>query len=107
MHFPLPLCVISFATLGALLAPIVHVDRLLWTYLIVFSSLCLAWYCFDDLKGHPLYTRIPDNQLKILRWAGLVFSLAGGVHLALAINLVLLLCIPSLADVILAYSKDC
>ena len=106
MHFPLPLCMISFATLGALLAPIVHVDRLLWTYLIVFSSLCLASYCFDELKGHPLHTRIPDRQLKILGWAGLVFSLAGGVYLALEINLALLLWIPPSVFVILAYNKE-
>jgi len=106
MHFPLPLCMISFATLGALLAPIVHVDRLLWTYLIVFSSLCLASYCFDELKGHPLHTKIPDRQLKILGWAGLVFSLAGGVYLALEINLALLLWIPPSVFVILAYNKE-
>lgn len=78
----------------------------MWTYLIVFSSLCLASYCFGELKGHPLHTKIPDGQLKILGWAGLVFSLAGGVYLALQVNLALLLWIPPSVFVILAYNKE-
>lgn len=29
MHYPLPLCVFSFATLDAIIAPTFHLDRLL------------------------------------------------------------------------------
>ena len=66
MHFPLSLCMISFATLGAVLAPLVYFDRLLWTYVIVFGSLYLASYSFDELKGRPLRTTIPESQLRLL-----------------------------------------
>ena len=45
---------ISFATLGAVLAPLVHFDQLSWTHIIVFGSLCLVSYSFDELKGRPL-----------------------------------------------------
>ncbi len=90
MHFPLPLCVFSFATLGALIAPTLHLDRLLWTWLAVFTSLCLASYGFDELRGRPLRTTIPEFQLRLLGWAGLAVAFATGVYLATTIDLRLL-----------------
>src|SRR2546425_4844933 len=74
MHFPLPLCMISFATVSAVLAPIVHFDRLLITYVIVFGSLCLASVSFDELKGRPLRTNNPREPTSV---AGMsLFTLA-------------------------------
>ncbi len=106
MHFPLPLCMLSFATLGAVLAPIVHVDRLLWTYIIVFGSLCLASYSFDELEGRPLRTTIPEEQLRILGWAGISISFLGGLYLAWTISPILLAWIPPSAFVVLTYNKE-
>ncbi len=106
MHFPLPLCVFSFATLGAIVAPRVYFDRLLWTYLAVFAGLCLASYSFDELKGRPLRTTIPEAQLRALGWAGLVVSLLVGVYLAATISVVLLAWIPPSVFIILAYNKE-
>ncbi|HZY93944.1 MAG TPA: hypothetical protein VFE98_03670 [Candidatus Bathyarchaeia archaeon] len=106
MHFPLPLCVISFATLGAVIAPTVYLDRLVWTYLIVFTSLCLASYSFDELKGRPLRTRIPERELQVLGWAGLVFSLLAGFYLAYRISPVLLAWIPPSVLVIVGYNQE-
>ena len=74
MHFPLPLCVFSFATLGAVISPIIYLDRLLWTYLIVFTNLCLASYSFDELRGRPLHTTIPESHLRALGWTGVAVS---------------------------------
>jgi len=59
--FRCPLCMISFTTLGAVLARIVHFDRLLITYVIVFGSRCLASYSFDELKRRPLRTINPPR----------------------------------------------
>ncbi len=106
MHFPLPLCVFSFTTLGAGISPVVHVDRLLWTYLAVFASLCLASYCFDELKGRPLHTTIPRIQLLLLGWAGLIISLSSGLYLAFTISPVLLAWIPPSVFAILAYNME-
>ena len=106
MHFPLPLCVFSFATLGAILAPTIHLDRLFWTYLIVFTSLCLASYSFDELTGRPWQTHIPEGQLRLLGWAGLAVSLLGGIYLAVTVNLALLLWIPPSVFVIMAYNQE-
>ncbi len=106
MHFPLPLCVFSFATLGAVIAPRVYIDRLLWAYLAVFASLCLASYSFDELKGRPLRTTIPEGQLKTLGWSGLAASVLTGVYLAATINVALLAWIPPSAFIILAYNKE-
>lgn len=106
MHFPLPLCVLSFTTLGALLAPSVNLTRLAWTYLIVFASLCLASYSFDELKGRPLHTKIPENELRILGWTGLLLSLLGGLYLAATISLSLLAWIPPSALIVVGYNKE-
>ena len=106
MHFPLPLCVFSFATLGAIISPIVHYDRLLWTYLAVFTSLCLASYSFDEQKSRPLHTTIPEAQLRALGWAGLAISLLTGFYLALTINPILLAWIPPSAFIILVYNME-
>ncbi len=106
MHFPLPLCVFSFATLGAIIAPVFHLDRLLWTWLAVFTSLCLASYSFDELKGRPLLTTIPEAWLRLLGWTGLVVALSTGVYLALTVNLRLLAWIPPSVFVILVYNLE-
>ena len=106
MHFPLPLCVLSFATLGALLAPVVHLDRLAWTYVIVFGSLCLSSYSFDELKGRPLRTTIPQRELEILGLTGVLVSLRGGLYLALTVSPIILAWIPPTAFVVLAYNNE-
>ncbi len=108
MHFPLPLCVFSFATLGAIIAPAVdfHFDRLLWTYLAVFTSLCLASYSFDELKDRPLRTIIPEWQLRVLGWTGLAVSLFAGLYLAATVNLILLAWIPPSVFIILSYNSE-
>ncbi len=106
MHFPLPLCVLSFATLGALLAPAVHFDRLAWTYVIVFGSLCLSSYSFDELKGRPLRTTIPEGQLRTLGSIGMGVSLLGGGYLASTVSLLLLAWIPPTAFTVLAYNLE-
>ena len=106
MHFPLPLCVFSFATLGAIISPIIYLDRLLWTYLIVFTSLCLASYSFDELKGRPLHTTIPENHLRALGWTGIVVSVLAGIYLAITVSPVLLAWIPPSGFVILAYNME-
>ncbi len=106
MHFPLPLCVFSFATLGAIIAPVVHFDRLVWTYLAVFASLCLASYSFDELRGRPLRTTIPEGQLRVLGWAGLAVSFVAGLYLAATVNWILLAWIPPSVFIILSYNKE-
>lgn len=106
MHFPLPLCVFSFATMGAVISPIVYLDRLLWTYLIVFASLCLASYSFDELKGRPLHTTIPENHLRALGWTGIAVSVLAGIYLTLTVSPILLVWIPPSAFVILAYNME-
>ncbi len=106
MHFPLPLCMLSFATLGALLAPVVHLDRLAWTYVIVFGSLCLSSYSFDELKGRPLRTTIPEGQLRTLGSIGMGVSFLGGGYLASTVSLVLLAWIPPTAFTVLAYNLE-
>ena len=106
MHFPLPLCMLSFATLGALLAPVVHLDRLAWTYVIVFGSLCLSSYSFDELKGRPMRTKIPEGQLRTLGSIGMGISLVGGGYLASTVSLILLAWIPPTAFAVLAYNLE-
>jgi hypothetical protein len=72
----------------------------------VFGSLCLASYSFDELKGRPLHTKIPENELRILGWIGLLLSLVAGLYLAVTINLLLLAWIPPSALIVLGYNKE-
>jgi len=106
MHFPLPLCVFSFATLGAVISPNIYLDRLLWTYLIVFTSLCLASYSFDELKGRSLHTTIPEDHLRALGWTGVAASVVAGIYLAITVSPLLLAWIPPSGFVILAYNME-
>lgn len=106
MHLPLPLCVFSFATLGAVIAPVLNIERLLWTYIAVFTSLCLASYSFDELTGRPWHTTIPEKQLKILGWTGLIISVLIGLYLAYIVNPIIAAWIPPSGFIILAYNKE-
>ena len=106
MHFPLPLCVFSFATLGAVIAPTFYLGRLFWTWLAVFTGLCLASYFFDELKGRPMHTTINETQLRILGWTGLAIALSTGIYLALTIDMKVLAWIPPSVFLILTYNME-
>jgi hypothetical protein len=80
LHPPYTVWHVSYAVIGALLAP--HVD---WTALAAtaaafFLAVGLAAHALDELQGRPLHTAIPDRTL----WGVATLGLAGAVALGIA-----------------------
>lgn len=106
MHFPLPVCVFSIATIGASLAPRIYLDRLLLTYLAIFFGLCMASYAFDELTGRPWRTKIPSWQLWVVGVSGFMGVLAVGAYLTSAVGLGLIPIVFLILFFILAYNLE-
>ena len=79
LHPPYTAWHLSYAVIGACLAP--HVDgiRLLATVLAFFAAVGVAAHALDERHGHPLRTRIPDATLLAAAAAGLLAAVALGV----------------------------
>src|SRR5260370_16987928 len=80
MHPPYTAWHLSYAVIGASLAPRLSVFRLVATLLAFFLAVGIAAHSLDELNGRPLRTAIPSWVLKT---AGVV-GLAGAVVLGLA-----------------------
>ncbi len=80
LHPPYTAWHLSYAVIGASLAPRLSVFRLVATLLAFFLAVGIAAHSLDELNGRPLRTAIPSWVLKT---AGVV-GLAGAVVLGLA-----------------------
>jgi hypothetical protein len=80
LHPPYTAWHLSYAVIGASLAPRLSVFRLMATLLAFFLAVGIAAHSLDELNGRPLRTAIPSWVLKT---AGVV-GLAGAVFLGLA-----------------------
>jgi hypothetical protein len=79
LHPPYTAWHLSYVTIGAALAPVLHVRWWLETVLAFFLAMGLAAHALDELNGRPLRTRIPDGVL----WAVAVLGLLGAVALGI------------------------
>jgi hypothetical protein len=79
LHPPYTAWHLSYAVIGAALAPQVQVSRLIATVLAFFLAVGLAAHALDELNGRPLRTRIPSAVLVAVAAAGLAGALALGV----------------------------
>lgn len=70
---------LSYAVIGAMLAPHVFVSRLLGTVFAFFLAVGLAAHALDELHGRPLRTRIPARTLWAVTWGGLLGAVVLGV----------------------------
>ena len=70
---------LAYVVIGACLAPIVNVTRLVATLLAFFLAVGLAAHALDELNGRPLRTRIPR--------AALIAAAAGGLTGAIALGI--------------------
>jgi hypothetical protein len=78
LHPPYTAWHLSYVVIGACLAPVVRVDRLVATVLAFLLAVGVAAHALDELNGRPLNTRIPS------RW--LVAAAALGIGGAVAIG---------------------
>jgi 4-hydroxybenzoate polyprenyltransferase len=79
LHPPYTLWHLSYAAIGAALAPELHVDRLLLALAAFFLAMGIGAHALDELKGRPLQTRIPAPVL----WGLAAGSIAAAVGIGL------------------------
>ena len=79
LHPPYTAWHLSYAVIGAALAPRVQTSRLIATVLAFFLAVGLAAHALDELRGRPLRTRIPSPVLVAVVTVGLAGALALGV----------------------------
>jgi hypothetical protein len=79
LHPPYTAWHLSYAVIGAALAPRVQTSRLIATVLAFFLAVGLAAHALDELRGRPLRTRIPSPALVAVVVVGLAGALALGV----------------------------
>ena len=79
LHLPYTLWNLSIVVLGTVIAPVVHVDRLLGTILAFFLAVGIAAHALDELNGRPMGTRIPSIVLVSLAIVSLAGAMALGV----------------------------
>jgi len=69
----------SLVVLGATIAPVIHVDRLLGTLLAFFLAVGIAAHALDELNGRPMGTKIPSPVLILLAVVSLLGAIALGI----------------------------
>jgi hypothetical protein len=79
LHPPYTAWHLSYAVIGAALAPRVQASRVIATVLAFFLAVGLAAHALDELRGRPLRTRIPSSALVAVVVVGLAGALALGV----------------------------
>jgi hypothetical protein len=80
LHPPYTVWHLSYAVLGAALAPEVHWVPLLLTVLAFFLAVGIAAHALDERAGHPLRTRFGDRALVLAAGASLVGAIALGAY---------------------------
>lgn len=79
LHPPYTAWHLSYVVIGACLAPVVFVSRLVATLLAFFLAVGIAAHALDELHGRPLRTRIGSGALIAAAVVGLAGALALGV----------------------------
>jgi len=78
LHPPYTLWHLSYVVIGACLAPVVSVSRLVATVLAFFFAVGVAAHALDELHGRPLHTRISSRALVGVSVVGVAAAVALG-----------------------------
>jgi hypothetical protein len=106
LHPPYTLWHLSYAAMGAALAPRMHWGILGWTVLAFFLAMGIGAHALDESKGRPLQTRIPDRVLYVLAAWSILGACVIGVHVAIFTTWWLLVFIVFGAVVVVAYNLE-
>ena len=79
LHPPYTAWHLAYVVIGACLAPVVNITRLIATLLAFFFAVGLAAHALDELHGRPLRTRIPAAALVAVAGVGLGGAVALGI----------------------------
>ena len=106
LHPPYTLWHLSYVAIGAALAPRFDGGLLALTALAFFLGLGIGAHALDELRGHPLETRIPDRMLVALAAATISTAAAIGVGVAYARDLWLLPFVAFGTFIVVAYNLE-
>jgi hypothetical protein len=106
LHPPYTLWHLSYAALGAAVAPRMHWGILGWTVLAFFLAMGIGAHALDEMKSRPLRTRIPDRVLVALAAWSIVGACAIGVHVAIDTTWWLVAFIAFGAAIVVAYNLE-
>ncbi|HEX4862981.1 MAG TPA: hypothetical protein VFV02_02850 [Acidimicrobiales bacterium] len=79
LHLPYTAWHLSYVLIGAGLAPVLSVQRLVATLIAFFLAVGVSAHGFDELQGRPLGTSIPGAALAAVSAAALVSAVAVGI----------------------------
>lgn len=106
LHPPYTLWHLSYVAVGAALAPVFHLDRMLWALAAFFLAMGIAAHALDELRGRPLGTRIPGAVLVAIAVVSLAGAVAIGIGAAAAWGLGLLVFVGIGAILVPAYNLE-
>lgn len=106
LHLPRAAIVYSYLVLGAAFAPVLHWDRLAWSFVAFLFGLQLGAYALDELTGRHASTRFSDAHLRARGVVGLVGFGAVGVYLAVLHSWWILALLAFGGFAILAYNLE-
>jgi hypothetical protein len=106
LHPPYTLWHLSYVAVGAALAPVFHLDRLLWAMAAFFLAMGVAAHALDELRGRPLKTEIPSGVLVTIAVVSLGGAVAIGIGAAAAWGWGLLVFVAIGAVLVPAYNLE-
>jgi hypothetical protein len=106
LHPPYTLWHLSYVAVGAALAPVFHLNRMLWALAAFFLAMGVAAHALDELHGRPLRTQIPSKVLVALALVALAGACAIGAGAAAAWGWGLLIFVAIGAVIVPAYNLE-
>jgi hypothetical protein len=106
LHPPYTAWHLSYVAFGAVAAPELHPNRLWATLAAFFLAVGLAAHALDEMRGHPLRTRLSDRSLAVV--AGIAGAGAIGIGVAgvLTVSATLVPFVVAGAFLVLAYNLE-
>jgi hypothetical protein len=106
LHPPYTLWHLSYAALGAAVAPHMKWDLLGWTALAFLLAMGIGAHALDEMKSRPLQTRIPNRVLVLLAAWSIAGACVIGIHVASYTTWWLLAFIVFGAAIVVAYNLE-
>lgn len=106
LHPPYTLWHLSYVAIGAALAPGLTWERLVVALAAFFLAVGIGAHALDELRGHPLGTRISDRTLVALSAVSISAAVALGVYASVAYTLWLAPLVAAGAFIVCAYNLE-
>jgi hypothetical protein len=106
LHLPYTAWLLSYFALGAAVAPVVHVDRLLWGLAAFALAVGVSAHALDELHDRPLRTGLSDRALIALGSVSLGGAVAIGVGGVVAVSAALVPLVLAGGVFLVAYNLE-